>query len=49
VTAAVRAQLLEGLTGLWTAALDVRRAMAAGAPVTVLDGLLTERAREVGE
>jgi hypothetical protein len=47
VTAAMRAQLLEGLTGLWTAALDARRAMAPGSPVAVLDRLLTARRQEV--
>jgi hypothetical protein len=37
VTQPMRAQLLAGLTGLWEAALDVRRAMASGSPVRVLD------------
>lgn len=45
VTAGVVDALLSGLTGLWRAALDARRAMAPGSPVAVLDRLL----REVGE
>jgi integrase len=49
VTAAMRAQLLDGLTGLWHAALDARRALSPGSPVATLDRLLRERAREVGE
>lgn len=49
VTAAMRAQLLDGLTGLWHAAIDARRALAPGSPVAVLDRLLSERRREVGE
>ncbi len=40
VTAGMRSQFLDGLTGLWEAALDARRSMAPGSPVTVLDGLL---------
>jgi hypothetical protein len=49
VTAPMRGQLLDGLTGLWEAALDARWAMAAGSPVTVLDGLLAARREELGE
>jgi hypothetical protein len=49
VTAAMRAQLLDGLTGLWHAALDDRRALSPRSPVATLDRLLRERAREVGE
>jgi len=49
ITAGMRAQLLNGLTGVWTAALDARRAMAPGSPVVVLDRLLAARGREVGE
>ncbi|MEU4801198.1 LacI family DNA-binding transcriptional regulator [Actinosynnema sp. NPDC023587] len=40
VTASMRESLLEGLTGLWEAALEVRRAMRPTSPVTVLDALL---------
>jgi hypothetical protein len=32
VTAAMRTQLLDGLTGLWHAALDARRALSARSP-----------------
>jgi hypothetical protein len=42
MTANMRAQLLDGLTGLWEQALATRRAFAA---VSALDRLL----REVGE
>jgi GNAT superfamily N-acetyltransferase len=49
VTAVMRLQLLEGLTGLWLAALDARRAMAPGSAVAVLDRLLKARRAEVGE
>jgi integrase len=40
VTAAMRRQLLEGLTGVWEAALEARRAIVPGSPVDVLDRLL---------
>jgi integrase len=40
VTAPMRRQLLDGLTGLWNAALDARRALSPGSPVAVLDRLL---------
>jgi hypothetical protein len=49
VTLSMRAQLLDGLTGLWTTALDARRAISTGSPVAVLDRLLTARRQEVGE
>ncbi|RZU50673.1 integrase-like protein [Krasilnikovia cinnamomea] len=49
ITAAMRRALLDGLTELWVAALDERRAMAPGSPVAVLDRLLAERVKEVGE
>jgi integrase len=49
ITAAMRRTLLDGLTGLWKAALDERRAMAPRSPVTVLDRLLVARAGERGE
>ena len=49
VTAAMRAQLMEGLTGLWAAALDARWAMAPGSPVAVLNGLLAARRQELGK
>jgi hypothetical protein len=48
VTAAMQAQLLTGLSGVWGAALDARRAMAGRSPVRVLDQLLAERRREAG-
>ena len=49
VTQPMRSQLLGGLTEAWRAALDARRAMASGSPVRVLDRLLDERRREVGQ
>jgi len=49
VTAPMLARLLDGLTDLWHAALEERRAMAPGSPVTVLDRLLRERWEKVGE
>ena len=49
ITAAMRQVLLDGLTGLWEAALDERRAMAPRSPVSVLDRLLVARYREAGE
>jgi hypothetical protein len=49
VTPAMRQQLLDGLTGLWLAALDARRELAPGSPVAVLDRLLRERSGEAGE
>ncbi|GIJ50916.1 hypothetical protein Val02_78020 [Virgisporangium aliadipatigenens] len=49
VTAPMRAQLLDGLTGRWVEALDARRALAPGSPVATLDRLLHDRAREAGE
>jgi hypothetical protein len=48
ITAAMRRQLLDGLTGQWHAALDARRAMSPGSPVAVLDRLLRQRAGEAG-
>jgi integrase len=41
-TAEMRGRLLDGLTGLWLAALDARRRMHPGSPVAVLDRLLRE-------
>jgi hypothetical protein len=41
VTAEMRRRLMDGLTSLWEAALDERRAMNSGSPVVVLDRLLT--------
>jgi len=35
-------RLMDGLTELWEAALDIRRELAPGSPVTVLDRLLRE-------
>jgi integrase len=49
ITAAMRRQLLDGITGLWVAALDVRRAISPGSPVAALDRLLRERAKETGK
>jgi len=49
VTATMRQQLLDGLTGLWEAALDARRAMASGSPVTALDRLLRTRTGGAGK
>jgi hypothetical protein len=37
------AALLDGLTELWDEALDARRRMRPGSPVTVLDRLLREK------
>jgi hypothetical protein len=47
ITPEMRAQLLDGLTGLWLAALDLRRAMSPGSPVAVLDRLLRDRVGEM--
>ncbi|MFJ3173039.1 LacI family DNA-binding transcriptional regulator [Streptomyces roseus] len=44
ITPDMRRDLLSGLTGMWEGALDVRRRMAPGSPVTVLDALLRARA-----
>jgi integrase len=41
-TSEMRNRLLDGLTGLWQAALDRRRALSEGSPVAVLDRLLRE-------
>jgi hypothetical protein len=41
-TAGIRTRLLNGLTGLWMAALDARQRMHPGSPVAVLDRLLRE-------
>jgi hypothetical protein len=49
ITALMRSTLMDGLTRLWLAALDARRAMSPRSPVAVLDRLLVARAREVGE
>jgi len=48
ITAGMRRGLLDGLTGLWEASLDARRALAPGSPVAVLDRLLRQRAGEAG-
>ena len=42
VTPGMVAQLLDGLTALWTAALDERRRLCPASPVAVLDRLLRE-------
>ncbi len=44
ITQTMSAHLLDGLTTLWTAALDERRRIHPHSPVTVLDRLLRERA-----
>ena len=49
ITTAMRRRLLDGLTELWEAALDARRALSPGSPVATLDRLLRQRAGEVGE
>jgi len=49
ITAAMRRQLLDGLTGLWEAALDARRALSPGSPVATLDRLLRPRAGRSGK
>jgi hypothetical protein len=41
-------RLLDGLTDLWVAALDARRALSPRSPVAVLDRLLIDRARKAG-
>ena len=40
VTATMRRTLLDGLTGVWEAALEERRMLAPSSPVAVLDALL---------
>jgi hypothetical protein len=49
ITPAMRRQLVNGLTDMWSAALDDRRALSPGSPVATLDRVLRERAQEVGE
>ncbi len=49
ITAAMRRQLLDGLTELWLAALDARRKLSPRSPVEALDRLLTTRRPEVEE
>jgi integrase len=49
VTDTMRRRLLDGLTELWTAALDARRALDSGSPVAALDRLLSDRRGEAGE
>jgi hypothetical protein len=43
VTPAMRADLLDGLQGLWEASLAARQQLAAGSAVPVLDRLLRSR------
>jgi hypothetical protein len=43
ITSGMSGRLLDGLTELWTAALDARLEFSPGSPVTVLDRLLGER------
>jgi hypothetical protein len=45
VTDVMRTQLMDGLTGLWDAALAARRAIAPRSPVAALDRLLCARWR----
>lgn len=49
ITPDMRRQLLDGLTGLWLAALDARRSLSPHSPVVTLDRLLRDRAQEVGK
>ncbi|GGL09806.1 LacI family DNA-binding transcriptional regulator [Mangrovihabitans endophyticus] len=42
VTSGMTGRLLDGLSGLWSAALDARRALSPQSPVAVLDRLLGE-------
>lgn len=44
ITPEMRRRLMAGLTELWEAALDERRAFSPGSPVAVLDRLLRRRA-----
>ena len=46
VTPGMRARFLDGLTGLWVAALDARRALASASPAATLDRLLATRRGE---
>jgi hypothetical protein len=46
ITAAMRRHLLDGLTGLWEAALNARRPIGPGSPVDVLDRLLRAEDRD---
>jgi integrase len=48
ITPAMRRQLLDGLTGLWLAALDARRSLFPGSPVAALNVLLHEPTKDVG-
>src|SRR5262245_53833626 len=43
ITPVVTQRLVDGLTDLWTAALDVRRDLSPGSPVASLDRLLRDR------
>jgi len=45
VTPTMRGQLMEGLTRLWEASLDARAAITPHSPVSILDQLLTARAK----
>jgi integrase len=47
ITTQMWQRLLDGLTGLWLAALDARRSLSPRSPVVTLDRLLRDRAREV--
>ena len=49
VTRVMRQRLIDGLTEAWEVALDARRAMSPRSPVDVLDRLLVERRKAVGE
>jgi hypothetical protein len=49
VTDLMQRRLLHGLTEVWAAALDDRRALSPGSPVAALDRLLIARSQEVGE
>jgi hypothetical protein len=43
VTGQMRAELMDGLTQQWEAALDARRALSPTSPVAALNVLLTKR------
>jgi hypothetical protein len=45
----MRRQLVDGLTELWTAAVDLRRAIASRSSVTVQDQVLTANRKDAGE
>jgi hypothetical protein len=48
VTPTMRRELMTSLTRVWEAALDARAAISPHSPVSVLDALLTARAKSLG-